>query len=582
VAANQAKVTALRAELETLSAGMQAQFDALNAQREAYDALQVSLAEHTTEVKARQRNLDSAWQSLSGKQAAENTASAALRTQQAQAQQWQAKLDAAKVSEKDASERLVSANGLLTSRKEVLAKHKQDEKAAKLKVEQAEQALQQAKALEAAAANQAASYKGYRVNFNHTYGVLNLMQGGAGNIVPGKALRMKIPPQNLTSKYGFSSANAVSHFQAFARPHVLNTPVVDRYISLMREVQSHAASRKLLTIFDVRQERPRGRRDNGRDRRDKRDRRKRSISFRGKGDSARDRRNRGSSSGRWVTRYSTNWRESNRIHAHFSAVANHAINELTTWKNALITRNTLKQDHQNRIQVRIKAESALRSAKAEKAALTSLIESAQQKVTSAEQAKTQAQQALNSARSNVAKANTQLTSANQAMDRAKASLSSAKAEREAAEQLLSQASTHLSTAQTDKARVASELLAARTTLNQASTQFAKAHQSLRGTAQSLNQAGERLGSAIDLHAEVNASLNQAYRAQYQAKSAIDRAQGQVDIARYTAWRQASVEVASHDTDYEYDARGQLVTERSAVVSFADVQKDKPVTQFIGR
>ena len=108
VAANQAKVSALRAELETLSAGMQAQFDALNAQREAYDALQVSLAEHTTEVKARQRNLDSAWQSLSGKQAAENTASAALRTQQAQAQQWQAKLDAAKASVADKSGRLTN------------------------------------------------------------------------------------------------------------------------------------------------------------------------------------------------------------------------------------------------------------------------------------------------------------------------------------------------------------------------------------------------------------------------------------------------------------------------------------------
>ncbi|MYM61733.1 hypothetical protein GTG28_21265, partial [Vibrio sp. OCN044] len=157
-----------------------------------------------------------------------------------------------------------------------------------------------------------------------------------------------------------------------------------------------------------------------------------------------------------------------------------------------------------------------------------LISESETKVRQVEQAKTQAQQALNSARSNLATANTQLTSANQAMDRAKASLSSATAEREAAEQLLSQASTHLSTAQTDKARVASELLAARTTLNQASTQFAKAHQSLRATAQSLNQAGEGLGSAIDLHAEVNVSLNQANRAQYQAKAAIDRAQGQVD------------------------------------------------------
>ncbi|MYM61734.1 hypothetical protein GTG28_21300, partial [Vibrio sp. OCN044] len=77
------------------------------------------------------RNLDSAWQSLSGKQAAENTASAALRTQQAQAQQWQAKLDAAKASVADKSGRLTNLSTDLTVHRQALEQAKQDRDAAK-------------------------------------------------------------------------------------------------------------------------------------------------------------------------------------------------------------------------------------------------------------------------------------------------------------------------------------------------------------------------------------------------------------------------------------------------------------------
>ncbi|KPH26684.1 LysM peptidoglycan-binding domain-containing protein, partial [Vibrio coralliilyticus] len=175
-----------------------------------------------------------------------------------------------------------------------------------------------------------------------------------------------------------------------------------------------------------------------------------------------------------------------------------------------------------------------------------------------------------------------LATAQQSMDEAQASLSQATREREAAEMLLSEARVHLAQAKTDKARTESELLAARTTLNQASVQFGKAHQSLSHTAEALNAARQQLSEAVTLHGQVNASLTQANSAQYQATSAIDRAQQQIHIARYAAWRQANTAMASHDTDYEYDARGRLVTERSAIVSYADVQKGQAVTQFVGR
>ncbi|WP_019275603.1 hypothetical protein, partial [Vibrio coralliilyticus] len=60
VVANRAMVEALRKELETLSAGMQAQFEALNEQRVAYDALQIALAEGQSLVEARQTALKTA------------------------------------------------------------------------------------------------------------------------------------------------------------------------------------------------------------------------------------------------------------------------------------------------------------------------------------------------------------------------------------------------------------------------------------------------------------------------------------------------------------------------------------------
>ncbi|MCG7491890.1 hypothetical protein MHN79_20690, partial [Vibrio sp. Of14-4] len=521
VAANQAKVTALRAELETLSSGMQAQFDALNAQREAYDALQVSLAEHTTEVKARQRSLDSAWQSLSGKQAAENTASAALRTQQAQAQQWQAKLDAAKVSEKEKSEFLMGLNRDLTVAQTALSQRERDHNAAQAALNAAQQERETAQQLEAQ--NLASLLSTARERRWHPI---------SRRVVGGRRFRL-FGPRYL----GAQSSTPEQLTDLQRRANDAKTDLSNQLPGLRADRAKFYAKADYLSMEAAYLD------------------------------------SHGGSLGMWyeVDMYREKVRRLDiQITQHESDIRllSNLANGIQDYRQAKVNRlqlDTQVEQYQQRVETDTQA---LRQAKTEVRELQAQVE--------------QAQQALNSARSNVAKANTQLTSANQAMDRAKASLSSATAEREAAEQLLSQASTHLSTAQTDKARVASELLAARTTLNQASTQFAKAHQSLSRTAQSLNQAGERLGSAIDLHAEVNVSLNQANRAQYQAKAAIDRAQGQVDIARYTAWRQASVEVASHDTDYEYDARGQLVTERSAVVSFADVQKDKPVTQFIGR
>ncbi|MCG7491891.1 hypothetical protein MHN79_20695, partial [Vibrio sp. Of14-4] len=603
VAANQAKVTALRAELETLSAGMQAQFDALNAQREAYDALQVSLAEHTTEVKARQRSLDSAWQSLSGKQAAENTASAALRTQQAQAQQWQEKLDAAKASVVDKSGQLTNLSTDLTVHRQALEQAKQDRDAAKTALAAAKSELASAQTLRSAISERLIGLLSNpnSVKMNERMKALLSDFGKDRNprSFPAWLFRElaahKINPRARYS-WGESSSFSWSGYGSIEHPEryfIAHSQYNHNDVAAMRVFASNtlAPEQRLHSLV---------RRISGGERIGQDDIQQLCAQIRSYGSFL-------SKMDEVYTRYYDRidpiaQRISRNIALYrgnnWSALEK-AIGELNTYGNIahiMIYTRTHSRAMQRHLNSVLSVITELDAANQQAQDLASQVQSYEQalerhhalisesetKVRQVEQAKTQAQQALNSARSNVAKANTQLTSANQAMDRAKASLSSATAEREAAEQLLSQASTHLSTAQADKARVASELLAARTTLNQASTQFAKAHQSLRGTAQSLNQAGERLGSAIDLHAEVNVSLNQANRAQYQAKAAIDRAQGQVDIARYTAWRQASVEVASHDTDYEYDARGQLVTERSAVVSFADVQKDKPVTQFIGR
>ncbi|WP_039736036.1 hypothetical protein, partial [Enterovibrio norvegicus] len=98
---------------------------------------------------------------------------------------------------------------------------------------------------------------------------------------------------------------------------------------------------------------------------------------------------------------------------------------------------------------------------------------------------------------------------------------------------------------------------------------------------SLDSAYDNLGVALDLHRQADMYIRQAEVSKDEAKATLAEAQELVSLAVFSAHRKANADIASHDTSYEYDDRGQLKTEHSALVSFAE-HTDDGIQQYVGR
>ncbi|MEZ8236655.1 hypothetical protein AB6C62_24485 [Vibrio splendidus] len=569
VVVNRATVEALRKELESLSAAMQAQFDVLNEQRAAYDALQVTLEEDQSRVEARQAALNSVTQEWQSKAEAEEDARTVGEEAQATVVSWQSNVTRAQASVTARSQVLNSVNGDLSAQKHILAQTKQDRDAVRAQLDSLKASVVKSLNAQASAINSLQSNVNNSSNRTKALFAFTMTGGTQSGKLFGPRIQNYITKRVSGSSFTKSELEqAKSNYSAmFNSNGSLKKDFTKIHSISIAKAKLSKFKAMLLHIHRVSNAAP-GTFPNW-------------PSFPIPSELMTHHEAEytiyehiGLRQGRQVV---TNIRNTMLI-GSFDLLKNSASIGIAKVNTLLTKLQEIEKSHvdlsNNRRSVS-RLENTLRHHDV-------LVSEAALSVEQVEHSQQQAQVALNSANDTLSQAKTSLSSANQAMNTAEERLSQATLDREAVEMLLSEARVHLAQAKTDKAQTESELLAARTALNQASVQFGQAHQSLGRTAQSLQTARQHLGDAVALHGEVNAVLTQAHTSKHQASVAIEHAQQQVHLARYSTLRQAKADIASHDTDYEYDALGRLVTERSAIVSYADVQKEQAVTQFIGR
>ncbi|WP_039736124.1 RHS repeat domain-containing protein, partial [Enterovibrio norvegicus] len=139
----------------------------------------------------------------------------------------------------------------------------------------------------------------------------------------------------------------------------------------------------------------------------------------------------------------------------------------------------------------------------------------------------------------------------------------------------------LAQAETDQANAEKLLLDARGHLNVAIVNYNDAQSALYQATDSLNAAYTNLNIAINLHRQADMYIRQAQASAGEAKATLAEAQELVNLAQFSVLRKANADIASHDTGYVYDGRGQLITEQSALVSFGE-HAEGGMKQYIGR
>ncbi|CAH6915611.1 LysM domain-containing protein [Vibrio chagasii] len=569
VVANRATVEALRKELESLSAAMQAQFDALSEQRAGYDALQVTLAQDQSRVEARQAAFNTRTIEFSQKSVALSSSLRAVEAAETIGKEQQTKVRRASSSEQAKFQGKISARRHLSAQKEILSQAEQDRERISRQLAETKTSLGPSLKAQKSAINSLKAFVRNGSNRSKAMFALTMTGGGQSGELFGPRIQNyitnRVSGANFTkseleqakSSYlaMFSNNGSLNKDFTKARSISVAKAKLTKFKAMLSHVHrvSSAAPRtfpnwpnfpipsELMTYQEA----------------------ERDIY-----------EHIGMRQGRQVV---TNIRNTMLI-GSFDLLKNSASTGISKI-NALLTKLQEIERINESISSKRRQINNLESALSQK---NNLVTQASQRVNDAERAVQAAQRAHQQAINALTQARRSLSAAYQAFREAEEQLSQARRAREASQALLSEARTHLEQAQADKLRTETELLAARTTLNQASIKFGQAHQSLSRTAQSLQTARQHLGDAVALHGEVNVALTQAHTSTHQASEAIEQAQQQVHLARYTTLRQAKADIASNDTDYEYDARGRLITERSAIVSYADVQKEQAVTQFIGR
>lgn len=209
------------------------------------------------------------------------------------------------------------------------------------------------------------------------------------------------------------------------------------------------------------------------------------------------------------------------------------------------------------------------------AAATTKVDQAQADVNAASSALNSANQALTAAKQKVA-------DAHQTMDQAEIHLAKAREKMDGVENAIVTIRQLLDVAKSDEAKALAAVVAARKELNVAQGDLNTAKGELNTTVSYLNKVYTDLDAATTLHRKVSAYLERATTYKDRAGATLSEAQQLVYLSKQAVAREINAGTVSHDTDYRYDARGQLISELSATVSYADVTADGKVIQHIGR
>ncbi|QUJ68497.1 LysM peptidoglycan-binding domain-containing protein [Photobacterium sp. GJ3] len=209
------------------------------------------------------------------------------------------------------------------------------------------------------------------------------------------------------------------------------------------------------------------------------------------------------------------------------------------------------------------------------AAATSKVDQAQADVNAASSVLNTANQALAAAKQKVADAHA-------TMDQAEIHLAKAREKMDGVEDSIVTIRQLLDVAKSDESKALAAVVAARKELNVAQGDLNTAKGELNTTVSYLNKVYADLDAAMTLHHQVSAYLDRATTYKDRAGATLSEAQQLVYLSKQAVSREINAGTVSHDTDYRYDARGQLISELSATVSYVDVSADGKVIQHIGR
>lgn len=209
------------------------------------------------------------------------------------------------------------------------------------------------------------------------------------------------------------------------------------------------------------------------------------------------------------------------------------------------------------------------------------VDIAYDKVREANAAKDAAETAIANANKAISDSHAALLLIDQDIADAEVALTAARSAREAGEAAVASTRATLAQAEADKANAEKLLLQARSQLNVAANNYNDAQSALLLATDALDSAYDNLGVALGLHRQADMYIRQAEVSKDEAKATLAEAQELVSLAHFSVYRKANADIASHDTSYEYDDRGQLKTELSALVSFGE-HTDTGAQQYIGR
>ncbi|HGS4777301.1 TPA: DUF6531 domain-containing protein [Vibrio cholerae] len=242
--------------------------------------------------------------------------------------------------------------------------------------------------------------------------------------------------------------------------------------------------------------------------------------------------------------------------------------KLTDNINANKVRADLEAEVSRHTQIVVTRESLLVEA-------TKKVDSAQADFNVATDSLSAANRALEAAKKDVA-------DAHKAMDEVELHLNAARAHMDSVEDSIVTIRGHLDLAKTDESRALAAVVAARKELNVAQISLNVAKGDLNNTVKYLNTAYAELQSATKLHSQASAYLDRATVYKNRAGDTLSEAQQLVYLSTLSVTRDFNAGTVSNDTDYLYDARGQLISERSATISYAEISADGSVIQNIGR
>ncbi|MCE2597316.1 hypothetical protein K6Y31_21315, partial [Motilimonas cestriensis] len=250
-------------------------------------------------------------------------------------------------------------------------------------------------------------------------------------------------------------------------------------------------------------------------------------------------------------------------------LANRAYSELTDYTYIETRRAELLQEKQGYLNEIQSAQQAIKNA--------------DDKLKIAEQAVKDAKEHLGIANKAMQDAFDTLISANKNMDDAKDALSSAQARlNEVESNLIPNIIIEIGKAEIDEANALEPITKARELITTAEGILTTAKSELDDSNGKLDEARHDLAVAYELREEVSVQLKLARSYFFEAKDKVGDAQKAVGNAAEKLSQDLRINTVSYDTDYKYDARGQLKRTLSAAVTYNEHSEVGDVITRYGR